>query len=649
MKAYAESFAGAKSFVQLTHPLPSTLGSLLIMLAHYTHQLLLFFKRVGFLSLFLAHVLELSAILMPLTAQAQPTNDSTFSITTVRLGYTTSLEPHYYINVVVPLLEQIKQQLPNQTIQSQEITFEQLNSSLDNDFDFLLLSGAEAQMLSPTPLSLATLQLDQYHDLNHAIGSVFMVKANSPIHSFSDMKGKTVVATDEHSFEGWLIALNELIKSGIDPQHFFYSTHFTHWQFPDVLTLVQSGVKDVGVLSTCSLERAMAQGAITKEDFRIIAEKNLTSGEVCRRSTELYPGLQLLALSHVPPSLVKDVLIAALTLPKSPEGTQWLPNNDNSRLDQLLENLKIGPYAYLNEFTPRALWARYKVWILALLGALFVFILDFIRIKYIVKRRTAQLARETEIKVQTQKDLDASRRRLDLLERASVVSQMSAMIAHDLKQPLTIMVNYLNGMKVLLKQKRYQEAIFQEAVEHVSHEAYRLSTIINHVREVNQQRWAEKRELSVSEILKHVKETAQLDDISFDIPHNLWVLGNSLELELVIINLIRNARAASRSPGGGGQVWVRAFRQEASATMGATVHICVEDNGPTITDEVFHSLGHLTKSSKADGMGYGLVIANSIVEAHQGHLLFERCETQGLSASLVLPALPEPTKDLTRQ
>ena len=588
-------------------------------------------------------------VLPPTVAErGQRTPPPRSSPSEIRIGYPTSLDPSSYIDVVVPLVERLKSQLPQTKVTTGEIALDQINRDLNGQFDFLLLSGAEAQMIAPAPLPLATLKYAAYEGLNRSLGSVFIVRSDSPIQSVGDMRGHSVAANDEQSFDGWLIAMNELVESGYAIASFFSTKTFTHWQYPDVTTLVLSGTTDVGVLPTCVLERLIAQGAVLPESIRVVGERT-SQGDLCRRSTALYPGRQLLALSHVPPSVVKSVLLAVLTIPPTAEGAEWLPNNDVSQLDRLLENLRLGPYAYMKEWSWQALWARYRVWIGVALGLLALLLLDFVRINRIVRRRTAELAQEVAANEEAHRALEASRHRLDLLERASVVSQLSAMIAHDLKQPLTIMVNYLNALKVLMTQKRYEEGLFQQTIDRVSQEAYRLGEIIDRVRQINRREWALRSPIDLRATVERVREYAQLDASALvSSPHEAyWVLGNALEIELVLINVMRNAKAAAHSPGGGGMVRVLIERQKVGeptedGNPGRTpsIAIKVEDNGPKITDEVFANLGKLTKSSKVDGMGYGLAIAHSIVEAHQGHMCFERIEPQGIRVTIVLPELP---------
>ena len=259
--------------------------------------------------------------------------------------------------------------------------------------------------------------------------------------------------------------------------------------------------------------------------------------------------------------------------------------------------------------------------------------LDVVRINRIVKKKTAQLEAESEARQEANRALEASQHRLDLLERASMVSQLSAMIAHDLKQPLTIIVNYLNGLVLFLEQGNENRELLKGTLRKVVGEAYRLSDIIERVRQVNRRDWAAREKLNLREVLGRVLEYAQLDAERMGLSEEVFVMGNALEIELAVLNIVRNAKSAVKVLGREGAVRV------SLTSDGDFARIKVEDNGPAISDAVFQNLGRVTRSSKPDGMGYGLAIAHSIVEAHQGHLNFSRLEPQGLSVEIVLPVL----------
>lgn len=253
-----------------------------------------------------------------------------------------------------------------------------------------------------------------------------------------------------------------------------------------------------------------------------------------------------------------------------------------------------------------------------------------------------ELEEESQARQRASAALEVSQNRLALLERASMVSQLSTMIAHDIKQPLTIVVNYVNGLKLLLDQGKVDVPLFSRTMGQVVKEAYRASDIIERVREVNRRDWATRSWLDLVALVGRVLEYAKLPLEKISLPDEAWVVGNALEIELVVLNLLRNAKVAANSPYGGGNVQLRLEKDERE------IRLAVIDDGPPITDAVFSQLGKVTRSSKPDGMGYGLAIASSIMEAHRGHIVFDRQNPQGLIAQLVFPLIEEQTSQKLR-
>ncbi len=551
------------------------------------------------------------------------------SPTALRLGYAASMDPAQFVNVVVPLMDKLRERHPELALRSVELHFQDGNAN-QPDVDLMLLSSTEAPLFAnQPPLILATLGEPQQAVLRAS--SVFVVKDESPWKHLEDLKGKRVAALDPHSFDGWLIAMNAIAKRGFTYSTFFAQTEFTHWQFPDVITLVQTGQVDVGILPRCTLEKANSQ-SVKPLGLRVIDNQAGTT-EGCQRSTDLFPGLQLLALPHVDPLVVKAVLEVALMLAPQADGTQWLVSS-TAPTDSLLKNLRLGPYASLPTFSWRGLWERYRFVLSLGLAMLLILIVDFIRVNHVLKRKSRALEAESEAKIEAHRALQASQERLSLLERASLVNQLSALIAHDLKQPLTIIVNYLSGLLLLRQQNLCDDKRLSATLEKVLQEAYRMGDIIERVREVHRRDVPEKVAVSLSQILSRVQSYTKLPLEAVNIELDASVKGHPLELELVLLNLIRNAQSAACEPGGGKTVHVSLTQTQHQA------HLTVEDNGPPMSDAVFSELGHVTKSTKPNGLGYGLAIATAIVEAHGGHLTFTRIDPQGLRVTLTLPIFP---------
>ncbi len=112
------------------------------------------------------------------------------------------------------------------------------------------------------------------------------------------------------------------------------------------------------------------------------------------------------------------------------------------------------------------------------------------------------------------------------------------------------------------------------------------------------------------------------------------VLGDRIPLETVLHNLIANAIDAVKGQAGGRVVRVTAVRHDAN-----TVRISVEDEGPGVAAEMAATLFEPLATNKAHGLGLGLPISRTIVEAHGGRLWLE-ATARGACFCLTLPVAP---------
>lgn len=120
-----------------------------------------------------------------------------------------------------------------------------------------------------------------------------------------------------------------------------------------------------------------------------------------------------------------------------------------------------------------------------------------------------------------------------------------------------------------------------------------------------------------------------------DLRLGTYVLADTIELELVLTNLLKNAVAAVadvESP----RVEFKVWRDEAFA------YARIADNGKPLTDEQFSQIGQIGRTTKKNGMGMGLAIVKSLLEAHSGALRIERLDPCGICCTVRLPlVLPQ--------
>ena len=506
---------------------------------------------------------------------------------------------------------------------------------------FISSAGLARRLVDAGARPVATTVQPGLEDPNHNEGSAFIVRrSDDRIKKLADLKGRSIVANLPHGFSGFQAAMGEIAALGFDPESFFGEEQFFNRSdaMLDIAEAVAGGVADVGVLRLCAYEHLEENRPELAASLRILPPERTVEGKVaCRHSTKLYPAQSISVMPTVSPAVSKALLVAVLTMAPLDNGRSWSVATDFKGVDALLESLKIGPYAYLREWTMKRFLSVFWPYLAALLAAVAALALHSRRADLLVARREKSLseayARE-----------EAQQERISVLQRAGAVGQLSSLIAHEIHQPLASIRLYAEGLG---RQAEREEAPAEKVVRtcaRIAAEAQRAGDIVNRVREYARGRLSAGRSVRVSELLAHLKETypglmrrvtleaaSGTDERETKKPSlDAMLFGSAIELELALVNLLRNAVEAVKN----------CESPEVSLAVevdDSTVHFTIRDNGPALTDAAFAMLRSLVSSRKPDGLGLGLAITRSIIETHGGSLEFERNLPAGLAAHVTLP------------
>jgi PAS domain S-box-containing protein len=224
--------------------------------------------------------------------------------------------------------------------------------------------------------------------------------------------------------------------------------------------------------------------------------------------------------------------------------------------------------------------------------------------------------------------------------RFTAAGQMAAALAHEISQPLTAVVNSVNAAKRLLArggQVNFLTA--QEVTDEAAEQALRASEIVRSLRQLVSRGEMERRiealpsmiEEASALVLNSIAPLAGRLRFEFD-DGARNVLVNRVQIQQVIVNLIRNAfeAMADQEP-----------REVTLATRvldDETIEIAVADIGSGISGDIAGRLFEPFVSSKHDGMGLGLSISRSIIEAHDGQLIAEPNPGGGTIFRFTLPS-----------
>jgi two-component system sensor kinase FixL len=225
------------------------------------------------------------------------------------------------------------------------------------------------------------------------------------------------------------------------------------------------------------------------------------------------------------------------------------------------------------------------------------------------------------------------------VSRLSAMGTMASTLAHELNQPLTAIANYLEAGRELLDAGGAEAAtLLREAIEESTSEALRAGKIVRRLRDFVARGEVERR---VEDLPRLIDEASRLALIGarergvrafFELaPDITTVTVDRVQIQQVLVNLIRNAIDAVA-----GQE-VRDITISTCALDNAMVEVSVADTGPGLSPDIAARLFQAFATTKPAGMGLGLSICRTIVEAHRGHIRAEPRPTGGTVFRFTLP------------
>lgn len=231
------------------------------------------------------------------------------------------------------------------------------------------------------------------------------------------------------------------------------------------------------------------------------------------------------------------------------------------------------------------------------------------------------------------------------VSRLSTMGEMVAGLAHELNQPLYAIGNYARACQELLRPHPDLHADMADIAEKLTRQTERAAEIVRRLRRFASRREPRRSAVDVNALVREVQQlmlfhahrfsiTTRLD-LAPDLPP---VLGDAILIEQVLVNLLRNAfEAMSEAQCPHPVVTVRT-----AADGGGLIAVTVTDNGPGFGEATTDQLFQAFYTTKEQGMGLGLVISRSIIEAHGGRLTAAPNPDGGALFQLTLPPCPAP-------
>jgi len=228
------------------------------------------------------------------------------------------------------------------------------------------------------------------------------------------------------------------------------------------------------------------------------------------------------------------------------------------------------------------------------------------------------------------------------VSRLRVLNELAAAMAHELNQPLTAILVYTNVVQKLLESGTTCIDKIRSSLSDIISEANMAGEIIHHIREPLKKSTGEvgpiDLKLLILEVLHLIKNDADRIGAFIDlkIGDNLpRVIGDKIQLEQVVINLLMNAIDAvqEKDPSN------RRIEIDLKNPGDGSVIVQVTDSGPGIIEKNLEKIFELFFSTKNKGLGMGLAICRSILEEHGGRIWGERMSEGGARFVFSLPSM----------
>jgi signal transduction histidine kinase len=278
-------------------------------------------------------------------------------------------------------------------------------------------------------------------------------------------------------------------------------------------------------------------------------------------------------------------------------------------------------------FRSQTAWEQYRAYILAVIAAILIqsALISWLLYEHWRRRRAEILARNTLSE-------------LTHVNRMATVGQLSASIAHEVRQPLSAIL--ANAQAALRWLEKDNVAEVREGLNGIVTDGHRASDIIKNLRAMFKNDVQEKTFVDINKLILSVLALVKIDlqnqkielktQLDDRIPE---VLGNQVELQQVILNLVMNAIESM------GSLQTRILRIKTKLGHSDTVHVSIRDTGAGIKQSDIARLFQPMFTTKTRGMGMGLSICQSIIENHDGRIWASPGVNGGTIFQFELPTL----------
>jgi PAS domain S-box-containing protein len=239
---------------------------------------------------------------------------------------------------------------------------------------------------------------------------------------------------------------------------------------------------------------------------------------------------------------------------------------------------------------------------------------------------------------QAEEALNQARAELSHVTRVTTLGDLAASLAHEVNQPLAAIVTNADASLRWLDRERTEEA--RRSLERIISDADRASAVIQRTRQLSKKADPEKAHIGINDVINDAMSLIQSEAASHHVSLQLelasglpTVFGDRVQLQQVIINLVMNGIEAMADLTRARELLIRSCQHEADQ-----IAVAVTDVGVGIDPHTANKLFNAFFTTKPNGMGMGLSICRSIIEAHEGRLWASRNSGPGTTFQFTLRA-----------
>lgn len=233
------------------------------------------------------------------------------------------------------------------------------------------------------------------------------------------------------------------------------------------------------------------------------------------------------------------------------------------------------------------------------------------------------------------------------ISRSSAVGELGTAIIHEVNQPITALINYVQScLRLLQKKYRPLPQNIEALIGKTLNEAERAASIIRHLRDYIESGTLYQKEEDINRLIEETCELIQVETneknitICFDLADGLPpVYIDKIQIQQVISNLLRNSIEAME------QVISRKITFKTTLKNAHMIEVSIKDSGPGVSPDILDKDFMVAFSTKKHGLGMGLPISKSIINAHSGKLSCKKPMDNGACFQFTLPVSPSAGND----